>query len=70
MMEGKIKAEWDTLKKVVVHKPGIEVFLGLLDPTASLYERSFDLSAAQKEHDFLVSVLKDEFGVKVKTLLA
>ncbi|MCL4387582.1 arginine deiminase family protein [Candidatus Marsarchaeota archaeon] len=67
-MEGRIKAEWDTLKKVVVHKPGIEVFLGLLDPTASLYERSFDLSAAQKEHDFLVSVLKDEFGVKAKTL--
>ena len=68
MMEGKIKAEWDTLRKVVVHRPGIEAFLGLLDPTASLYERSFNLSAAQKEHDSLVGVLKDEFGVSVETL--
>lgn len=67
-MEGKIKAEWDTLRKVVVHRPGIEAFLGLLDPTASLYERSFNLSAAQKEHDSLVGVLKDEFGVSVETL--
>ena len=67
-MEGKIKAEWDTLRKVVVHRPGIEAFLGLLDPTASLYERSFNLSAAQKEHDSLVGVLKDEFGVNVETL--
>ena len=57
MMEGKIKAEWDALRKVVVHRPGIEAFLGLLDPTASLYERSFNLSAAQKEHDSLVGVL-------------
>ena len=68
LMEGRIKAEWDTLRKVIVHRPGIEAFLGLLDPTASLYERPFNLSAAQKEHDSLVDALKNGFGVGVETL--
>ena len=25
-MLGKIKAEWDILKKVVIHRPGMEMF--------------------------------------------
>ncbi|MCL4375783.1 arginine deiminase family protein [Candidatus Marsarchaeota archaeon] len=68
-MEGRIRAEWDTLKKVIVHKPGIEMFFGLLDPHASLYERAFSQNAALKDHDRLVYALREQFGVKVEYLL-
>ncbi len=67
-MEGKIKAEWDTLRKVVVHKPGIEMFMGLLDPEASLYERAFNRYKARSEHDTLQRTLKEEFGVTVQRM--
>jgi arginine deiminase len=63
--EGKIKAEWGRLRKVVVHKPGMEMFFGLLDPSASLYERAFNQNDALTEHDRFVSALKDEFNVEV-----
>ncbi len=64
-MEGHIKAEWEKLRRVVIHRPGIEMFFGLLDPEASLYERAFSQSNALKEHDKLVSTLQSEFGVSV-----
>ncbi|MEM0154698.1 MAG: arginine deiminase family protein, partial [Methanothrix sp.] len=67
-MEGRINAEWDRLNKVVVHRPGMEMFFGLLDPEPSLYERAFNQSVAQSEHDRLVAALHEEFGVNVKTL--
>ncbi len=67
-MEGKIKAEWDTLRKVVVHKPGIEMFMGLLDPEASLYERAFNRYKARSEHDTLQRTLREEFGVTVQRM--
>ena len=68
-MEGRIEAEWDKLRKVIVHKPGIEMFFGLLDPHASLYERAFSQNAALKDHDRLVYALQDQFGVEVEYLL-
>jgi arginine deiminase len=68
-MEGRIRAEWDRLRKVVVHKPGMEMFFGLIDPSASLYERAFDQTAATREHDRLTSALRDEFGVEVIGLM-
>ncbi|HVP16038.1 MAG TPA: hypothetical protein VMT42_01565 [candidate division Zixibacteria bacterium] len=40
-LEAKVRAEWDQLRKVVIHRPGIEMFFWLLDPYASLYERGF-----------------------------
>lgn len=40
-LEAKVRAEWDPLRKVAIHRPGIEMFFGLLDPYASLYERTF-----------------------------
>lgn len=64
-MEGRIKAEWDRLRKVIVHRPGIEMFFGLLDPHASLYERAFSQNAALKDHDRLVGALRDQFHVDV-----
>ena len=41
------------LRKVAVHSPGIEMYFGLLDPFASLYERSFSMEKAIKEHEIL-----------------
>lgn len=64
-MDGMIKAEWDPLKKIVVHKPGIEMFLGLLEPYGSLYERAFSRDGARYEHDILATTLEKEFGVEV-----
>ncbi len=68
-MEGRVKAEWDRLRRVVVHRPGMEMFFGLLDPSASLYERAFSQSDALYEHDLLTNALRSEFGVEVEGLL-
>lgn len=67
-MLGKIKAEWEPLRRVIVHRPGIEMFFGLLDPMDSLYERAFNQTEALKEHDRLVAALHDEFKVDVQRL--
>jgi arginine deiminase len=67
-MSAKIKAEWDRLRKVAVHRPGMEMFFGLLDPYASLYERAFSQSEALQEHELLIYTLKHEFKVDVISL--
>lgn len=64
----KIQAEWDRLKIVSVHTPGIEMFFGLLDPFASLYERAFSQSDALREHEQLQYTLKHDFKIKVLPL--
>ena len=64
-MKAKINAEWDKLRKVAVHSPGIEMYFGLLDPFASLYERSFNMEKAIKEHEILRYILKHEFKVDI-----
>jgi arginine deiminase len=72
-MDKGIRAEWEPLRKVVIHRPGIEMFFGLLEPYASLYERAFSRLKARKEHERLEDALRYEFGVEVlqfkKTLL-
>lgn len=64
-MKCKIQAEWDNLSHVAVHLPGIEMYFGLLDPFASLYERSFNMTDALKEHELLSDTLKYEFNVNL-----
>ena len=64
-MKAKINAEWDHLSKVAVHSPGIEMYFGLLDPFASLYERSFSMKDALKEHELLTYTLKHEFKIDI-----
>ncbi|KPK33680.1 MAG: amidinotransferase [Chlamydiae bacterium SM23_39] len=64
-MDGIIKAEWHPLKKVVIHRPGMEMFLGLLEPYSALYERAFSREGARKEHEFLERILKYEFNIEV-----
>ena len=62
-MKAKINAEWDNLRTLAVHSPGIEMFFGLLDPFASLYERSFNMEDAVREHELLLYTLKHEFKI-------
>jgi arginine deiminase len=64
-MDAGVNAEWDRLRTVVLHRPGIEMFLGLLEPYTSLYERAFSRYRARIEHSRLADTLHDEFGVKV-----
>jgi arginine deiminase len=64
-MDGFVKAEWDPLRKVVIHRPGIEMFLGLLEPYGSLYERAFSRDGARREHESLERILSQEFKVEV-----
>lgn len=64
-MDGKIRSEWAPLRKVVIHRPGMEMFFGLLDPVGSLYERAFSFEGAKREHKILESILEKEFRVEV-----
>ena len=66
--EAKATAEWEPLRRVVIHRPGMEMFLGLLDPYASLYERAFSRHGARREHQRLEEVLRNEFKIDVLRL--
>ncbi len=62
------RAEWDRLHSVMMHRPGIEMFFGLLEPYAFLYERAFNLSKALVEHEHLEYTLKSEFHIQIHRL--
>jgi arginine deiminase len=72
-MDARVRAEWEPLRQVVVHRPGMEMFFGLLEPYASLYERAFSRLKARKEHERLEDALAYEFNIGVipfkKTIL-
>ncbi len=67
-MDGVIKAEWDPIRKIVMHRPGMEMFFGLIEPYSSLYERAFSRTKAVYEHQRLQRVFENEFGVEVLLL--
>jgi arginine deiminase len=67
-METGARAEWDTLRHVLVHEPGIEVFFALLAPEANLYERFFNHHEARWEHRQLCDLLHNSFGVRIHHL--
>jgi arginine deiminase len=64
-VEARVRAEWDALRTVMIHHPGLEMKLGLLAPYASLYERAFSGTEATMEHQRLEYVLEREFKVRV-----
>ena len=68
-METRVRAEWDTLRDVVIHRPGIEMFFGLIEPFAFLYERSFNMDLAIHEHNELRHALETT-GARVHRLRA
>jgi arginine deiminase len=66
-LETKVKAEWERLREVLMHRPGIETFFGLMEPETFLYERHFSYEEACDEHRILETSLKQE-GVRVHNL--
>jgi arginine deiminase len=67
-MKAGARAEWHTLRHVMVHTPGIEVFFALLAPATHLYERFFNRLEAVREHRHLAGMLHEDFGVTVHHL--
>lgn len=62
-----INAEWDQLREVFVHRPGVEIDYAMLAPKPFLFERPYKTHIAIKEHEVLEQMLRDE-GVKVTLL--
>jgi arginine deiminase len=60
-------AEWHPLREVLIHRPGIEMFFGLMEPYSFLYERAFSIDEAVYEHTELEHALA-EGGVNVRRL--
>ncbi|MEM3670834.1 MAG: arginine deiminase family protein [Thermoprotei archaeon] len=52
-----MRAEWHKLREVVVHRPGIEMFFGTLEPFSFLYDRFFSMDEALFEHRSLEHTL-------------
>lgn len=63
----RIKAEWDKLRDVMIHRPGIEIEYAMLAPKPFLFERPFRTDVAVKEHEALEKSLKEN-GVNVRLL--
>ena len=66
-MTNRARAEWDPLREVLIHRPGIEMFFGLTEPYSFLYERAFSIDEAIYEHTTLEHALT-EAGVEVQRL--
>lgn len=66
-MGNSARAEWHPLREVLVHRPGIELFFGLLAPYSFLFERAFSVDQAIYEHTALEHALTDA-GVSVLRL--
>ncbi len=62
------RAEWDPLEEVLIHRPGVEMFFGLLEPYSFLYERGFRNDEAVHEHAELEHALV-QAGVRVRRLI-
>lgn len=63
----RIKAEWDRLQEVMIHRPGIEIEYAMLAPGPFLFERPFRTDVAVREHENLEKALKEN-GVNVRVL--
>jgi arginine deiminase len=66
-MKNGAQAEWHRLREVLIHRPGIEMFFGLMEPYSFLYERAFSIDGAVHEHTELEHAL-GEAGVTVRRL--
>ncbi|WP_136967863.1 arginine deiminase family protein [Polyangium sorediatum] len=67
-------AHWHEATQILVHRPGEEVFPGLLHPAAALFADTFSLEGAAREHQQFVATLEtqgvDEVIHVVDVLLA
>lgn len=63
----RIKAEWDRLRDVMIHRPGIEIEYAMLAPGPFLFERPFRTDVAISEHEKLEKTMSEN-GVNVRIL--
>lgn len=57
-------AEWDKANAILMHTPGIELFDGIVHPTAGLFEHYFNVDSAAIEHQNFIDMLTKN-GIKV-----
>lgn len=57
-------AEWDKANAILMHTPGIELFDGVVHPTAGLFEHYFNVDSAAIEHQNFIDMLTKN-GIKV-----
>ncbi|MHB8361708.1 MAG: arginine deiminase family protein [Thermoplasmataceae archaeon] len=62
-----INAEWESLKEVIMHRPGPEIEYAMLAPKPFLFERPFRSREALLEHEGLENTLRNN-GIKVSIL--
>lgn len=60
-------AEWDSAHIILMHTPGIELFDGIIHPTAGLFEHYFNVDKAKQEHQGYICQLEAQ-GIQVLTL--
>lgn len=57
-------AEWNKATAILMHTPGVELFDGVIHPSAGLFEHYFDIDSAAIEHLRYVNMLRSN-GIKV-----
>lgn len=62
-----IDSEWNTLKAVLLHRPGEELSLSAQDPNSVQMLSVLDIGRAQEEHDRMAQLYRDQ-GVTVHLL--
>lgn len=61
------KAEWSRLKRIMIHRPSVEIEYAMLAPKPFLFERVFNVQKAREEHSRLEEILKEN-GITVHRL--
>ena len=61
-------AEWAKAGSILMHTPGVELFEGVIHPTASLFENYFDVDKAAEEHTNYIKMLRNN-GIEVYTVM-
>jgi arginine deiminase (EC 3.5.3.6) len=54
-----VRAEWDRLREVLIHRPGVEIDYAMLAPRPFLFERAYRTNVAIREHEKLERYLKE-----------
>lgn len=67
-METGARAEWDQMHTVLLHTPGEELFLGVANYEAALFDNTFDMDEAAREHRAYIEELKKRGAKDVRTV--
>lgn len=61
------QAEWQQARTILMHTPGLELFDGVVHPSAGLFEHYFDGEKAAREHMHYIELLQAQ-GIRVVTV--